>query len=133
MSFETPAQQAIFSHLNGNIGATVYDDVPDLPSGMPLANFPYVVIGDDTSTAWDTDDRTGANVTVTLHVWSRASGFKETKAILAAIYERLNRAQLTADGFNIIDCLWEFSDAMRDPDGQTRHGVARYRITMQKV
>lgn len=133
MSFETAAQQAIFTRLNGQVGATVYDEVPSLPSGMPAANFPYVVIGDDTARAWDTDDKTGADVTVTLHVWSRASGFKEVKTILGAIYDRLNRAQLTITGYNVIDCIWEFSDTMRDPDGQTRHGIARYRIRLQKV
>ncbi len=82
MSFELIAQQAIFGKLNGAIaGVTIYDDVPMLPIGQPLANFPYVVIGNDTFLPWDNDDRTGAEMTITLHIWSRAAGMKEAKTI----------------------------------------------------
>lgn len=133
MSFETAAQQIVFTALNGQISATVYDDVPILPNGQPLANFPYVVIGNDTFRAWDTDDTLGADITLTLHVWSRAGGFKQTKAIIGEIYAILHRAQITASGYSVTDCLCEFSDTMTDPDGETRHGVVRYRLTMQEA
>lgn len=131
MSFEFPAQQAIYTALNGNIAATVYDDVPILPSGQPAANFPYVVVGETTAAPWDTDDRTGASITVTLHIWSRYAGMKEAKAIASAIYAILHRASLTITGNHAVDCLYEFSSFMTDPDGETRHGVLRYRITLQ--
>ena len=62
MSFETVAQEIVFTALNGNINANVYDDVPYLPEGMPRQNFPYAVIGDDTTTPWDTDDTLGKEV-----------------------------------------------------------------------
>lgn len=133
MSFETAAQQAIFTALNGNVSATVYDDAPALPSGMPLENFPYVVIGDDTATPWDTDDTLGAEMTISLHIWSRAAGMKEAKDIAGEIYALLHRAALTVTGYTAIDCLYEFSQFMRDPDGETRHGVLRYRVTMQEA
>ena len=133
MSFETAAQQAIFTRLSGQIGCNVYDEVPALPSGMPADAFPYVVIGDDTAQPFDTDDQTGAQITITLHVWSKAKGFKETNTILGAIYGRLNRAAFSVTGYSVMDCLFEFSDKMRDGDGVTRHGVARYRLTLQKV
>lgn len=131
MSFETVTQQAIFTALNGNITATVYDDVPILPNGQPLTNFPYVVIGNDTFVPWDTDDTVGGEMTITLHIWSRAAGFKECKAIMGEIYAILHRAQLTVTGYNLVDCLCEFSETMTDADGETRHGVARYRLTIQ--
>lgn len=133
MSFETAAQQIVFAELDGEISATVYDDVPILPSGQPAANFPYVVIGNDTFRTWDTDDTLGANITLTLHVWSRAGGFKEAKGIMGEIYAILHRAQITKAGYSITDCLCEFSDTMTDPDGETRHGVMRYRLTLQQV
>jgi len=28
--------------------------------------------------------------------------------------------------------LCEFSETLRDPDGETRHGVMRFRLTIQK-
>lgn len=131
MMFETVAQQIVFTALNGEISAAVYDDVPSLPSGQPSANFPYVVIGNDTFRAWDTDDTLGAEITLTLHIWSRAAGFKEAKAIMGEIYAILHRAQITKDDYSVTDCLCEFSDTMDDPDGKTKHGVVRYRLTIQ--
>lgn len=133
MSFETAAQQIVFSALNGNLSCPVLDDVTVLPDGQPVSGFPYVVIGHDTFRAWDTDNRLGGNITVTLHVWSRAAGFKQAKAIMGEIYALLHRAVLTKANYNVIDCLCEFTDAITDHDGETRHGVARYRLTIEEI
>lgn len=132
MSFETAAQEIVFDALSGQITAGVYDDVPYLPEGMPRQNFPYVVIGDDTTAAWDTDDTLGKEITLTVHIWSRTAGFKQTKSIMGEVYDILNRGTLSKTGYNVVDCLCEFSQAMRDPDGETRHGVMRFRLTIQK-
>lgn len=132
MSFETVSQEIVFTALSGNISAGVYDDVPYLPEGMPRQNFPYVVIGDDSTTAWNTDDTLGKEVAITLDIWSRTAGFKQTKAIMGEIYDILNRANLTKTGYNIVDCLCESSQALRDPDGETRHGVMDFKLTIQK-
>lgn len=133
MSFELAAQQAIFTRINGSVGASVYDHVPQLPSGQPSANFPYVVIGNDTFVAWDTDDQLGADITVTIHVWSRAKGMDEAKTIAGAIYDRLHRVALSIPGYHVIDCLCEFTEFRNDPDNLTRHGIVRYRLTMQEA
>lgn len=133
MGFEEAAQRIVYTALNGNISVTVYDDVPMLPSGQPLEDFPYVVIGNDTFAAWDTDDRLGANITLTLHIWSRAAGFLECKGIAGEIYTILNRGALTLVDFNVVDCLAEFSDSLTDQDGETRHMIVRYRLTMTQA
>lgn len=131
MTWETAAQQIIIGALDGNLtGCAVYDAVPFLPEAAPATNFPYCVIGDDIAVAWDTDDATGADVQVTLHFWSKASGFKEVKALMGQAYAELHRQTLTLSGYRIVDCLLDFSEAMRDPDGVTRHGVQRYRLRM---
>ena len=132
MSYETVAQQVVFAALNGNLTCPVCDDVAVLPDGQPVSGFPYVVIGHDTLVPYDTDDKTGTSATVTLHVWSRSAGFKQCKSIMGEIYALLNRATLTKVGFSVIDCLWEFSDAITDVDGETRHGVTRYRLTIME-
>lgn len=131
--FENVAQQMIYGHLAGEIGCSVYDTVPFQPEAAPATSFPYCVIGEDTGGNWSTDDTVGGAVMVTLHFWSRASGFREVKSLMANTYQRLNRAVLTADGFNATDCLWQFSTATNDPDGQTKHGVQRYRLTIHEV
>ena len=134
MSFLNIAQQIIFDRLTGNLGAGValFDTAPYLPEGAPVTTFPYVVMGNDTSDAWDTDNQVGGEITVTLHFWSRAEGFNQVKTIMQAAYDRLNRATLSKTGYSVIDCLHEFSDAMDDPDGVTKHGVQRYKLTIQK-
>jgi hypothetical protein len=132
MSFETAAQQIVYTALAGNITANVYDDVPYLPEGMPRNNFPYVVIGDDDTSAWDTDDTLGKEIDISIDIWSRAAGFKQTKAIMGEIYDILNRGALTKTGYNIVDCLCTESQALRDPDGITRHGVMVFKLTIQK-
>ncbi len=132
MSFETAAQQIVYTALAGNITANVYDDVPYLPEGMPRNNFPYVVIGDDDTSAWDTDDTLGKEIDINIDIWSRTAGFKQTKAIMGEIYNILNRGALTKTGYNIVDCLCTESQALRDPDGITRHGVMVFKLTIQK-
>jgi hypothetical protein len=133
--FATPLQQAIYSRLTAaSISATIYDDVPDLPAGMPLANFPYVAIGEDTFLPWSTDDTIGNNATIYLHVWSRYAGKKEVKIIMGEIDVALNRqsAALSATGYRFIDCLPEYASVRDTNDGETRHGILRYRVTIQK-
>lgn len=134
--FSNPLQLAVYSRLGSVIqNVPVYDSVPFQPDGQPQTNFPYIVIGDDTLAPWDTDEAVGTSATLTIHVWSRYLGKKEVKTILGQIYSALNRqaANLAATGYNFVDCLFEFSEIMEDIDGKTRHGVCRYRITMEKL
>jgi hypothetical protein len=133
MSFETAAQEIIYATLNGAISCDVYDDVPFLPEGAPDDAFPYVVIGDDTHTSWDNDDIVGTSATITLHFWSRYQGRKEVKSLMGEARGLLNRASLSKAGYKIVDCLFEFSESFTDPDGRTRHGVQRYRLTLQEI
>ncbi len=133
MSFETVVQQALFTALDGNISAGVYDDVPFQPNGDPVANFPYVTIGAMQSWPWDTDDTVGQNVTTSIHVWSRAAGMKETKAILGEIYTLLDRSSPSITGYNVIDFRQVHTSVVLELDGRTRHGIGQYRMTIQKT
>jgi len=133
-NFATAAQEIVFGLLNGNLtDCTVFDTAPFLPEGAPATTFPYCVIGEDTQVAWDTDDTLGAEMTLTLHFWSRATGNKEVKALMGEAYALLNRANVTKSGYNIVDCLWEFGSVVSDPDAKTKHGVQRYRLTIQEA
>ena len=127
MSFETALQAAIFTRLSGYAGMPdVYDDAP-----QDSAAFPYVVLGEDTHVPWDTDDSTGAESTITLHIWSRQRGKKETKDIQGLIYTALNRYEISVDDHHLVTMEFDYSDVLLDPDGLTRHGVARYRTLVE--
>lgn len=133
-AFTTAAQELVFTALNGNLtGCAVFDSPPFLPEGAPTTTFPYCVIGNDTTRAWDTDDTRGASITLTLHFWARGQGFKGTKALMDQAYGILNRAVLTKPGYSTTDLLFEFSDTMSEPDGVTKHGVQRYRLTIREA
>lgn len=133
-AFTTAAQELVFTALNGNLtGCGVYDTVPYLPEGAPATSFPYCVIGSDTLRPWDTDDSRGAEITLMLHFWSRSPGMKQVKALMDEAYGLLNRATLSKTGYVITDCLFEFGDAVDDPDGATKHGMQRYRMTIEEA
>lgn len=132
-SFGNAAQQTVYAILNGNISAGVYDDVPFLPEGKPREDFPYVVIGEDTSRPWDTDDTVGQAVSIDLHVWSRTAGMKETKTIMGEIFDLLHRASPTISHYNVVDCLCIRQLTTINPDGRTRLGVMTFTLTLQKT
>jgi hypothetical protein len=132
MSFATAAQEIVFDALDGNLtGCAVFDTAPFLPEAAPSTTFPYCVIGEDQVSPWDTDDTLGADVVVTLHFWSRAKGNKQVKALMDQAYGLLNRATISKAGYNVVDCLYEFGEVVPDPDASTKHGVQRYRLTIQ--
>lgn len=120
-------QKAIFTTLDTGLTVPVYDDVPQ------GASFPYVSIGEDTSIQWDTDLDDGTESTLTIHVWSRSPGRKEAKELLDSIHGLLHRKTLTVTGASPVFCYYEFAETLLDPDGETRHGVTRYRAVIDLV
>ena len=126
-------QQAIRSRLTdssevASAGVTaVYDHVPQ------CADFPYVVIGEDSGTPADTDDTLDADHIVTVHTWSRYRGRKQTKKIQQAVYDVLHRQPLSIGNAQFVDCTLESQETFLDADGLTRHGVQRFRILLDDV
>lgn len=122
-------QAAIVAALSANVPlraligtpARVYDDPPRNTS------FPYVTLGHGTLAAWDTASDQGHAHTLLINAWSRQGGRKEAKAILAGIYDVLHNASLPLSGNRLVLLRFEFADIFRDSDGETMHGVARYR------
>lgn len=119
-------QAAIYAKVAA-VGWPTFDHVPQETA------FPYVVIGDDTSIPWDTDDSLGSETTCTIHVWSRHRGRKEVKEIMRTIYEALHRAEIAIIGGQLVECMAEFQESFMDPDGLTRHGVIRFRLIVDSA
>jgi len=132
-NFRSVARRRIYSVLNTGASSTVYDHVPFEPEGAPDDAFPYITIGEAEATPFDNDSTRGAYVDATVHAWSRYKGRKEVDEALDEIYGLLHRASLSAAGYNFVDCLFEFSDVFVEQDGQTRHGVIRFRLTIQEA
>lgn len=103
----------------------------DLYTGRAKQNcsFPYGVLGDDTAIDWGTKTERGQEITVTIHCWSRkAASTKEVKEMMAALYAALHEASFTVSGQDLVSCRFDFGQVIEDADGQTFHGVSRFRL-----
>jgi hypothetical protein len=106
----------------------VFDDVPD---NQP---FPYIQIGEETETNKPSTMLVpGRESTLTIHIWSRAHGYHEAKAIAGKIIGCLEDRPLTLAGWQWTSTLYEFGQFMRDADGITRHGILRFRVRSQQA
>ena len=133
MSFETVCQTVVYQILQSNselaalVGNRIYDAVPQ------SVTFPYVTLGEDVITDWSTSYEDGASISFTVHVWSRHRGREETKGIQGAIYNALNRADVSALNYDIIAIDFETSQSFLDADALTRHGVSTFRMLIDKI
>jgi hypothetical protein len=108
-------------------GPHVYDDVP---RGTSL---PYLTFGLDTERDWSTGGEEGAEHILSVHVWSEAGGRKETHEIIAAVRAVLHDAALALTGHRLVNLRHEFSDARREGDGETYHGIVRLRAVTEPL
>jgi hypothetical protein len=127
-------QKALFAALSGNAplvallgGAKVYDDVPR------SAALPYITFGQSTLRDWSTGTDAGFEHLITLHVWSSVNGDREAHQIISAIRDCLHDVALPVASHRLINLRFEFSDLVRDPDGETSHGIVRYRAVTEPV
>lgn len=118
------ADSALLSLLGGN---RIYDDVPQ------NAAFPYVVIDQMRVNDWSTGTERGSEHILMLHVWSRYDGKREAYEIADAIRERLDDAELALDDNRLINLTHQFSDLRRDADGESYHGVIRFRAVTEPI
>ncbi len=130
-----PLQGAIMTALKADAGVAalvatrVLDDVPSDPDSPPP--FPYIVYGAASSVEAGASDFDAQAETVTLHGWSQYDGQKQAKQILAAIYAVLHDASLPITGGTLVNLRFADMQTLRDPDGETYHGVIRFRAYVQ--
>lgn len=127
-------QRSVFAALTADSkvtgllgGERVYDHVPR------GAAFPYVTFGQSVERDWSTGSEEGSEHILTLHVWSQSAGRKQAEMIMAAMRAVLHDKALTLSGYRLINLRHEFSDARRDPDGETVHGIMRLRALTEPV
>jgi hypothetical protein len=106
-------------------GARIYDDAPQ------GAAFPFITLGQSVVRDWSTGTEDGAEHDLTLHVWSRAGGKKQVHEILEAIRAVLHDQPLMLADHHLINLRNEFCEARLDPDGDTFHGIVRYRAVTE--
>jgi hypothetical protein len=122
-----PAQVSIYTKLTGDATLAgkvsgVFDHVPESQA------FPYVVVGEATSTPQGAHDRFGARTTVTLHVWSAYHGFSEALAVVDDLMRLLDHQTLAIGGHHTVAVRHQQTVTMRDPDADLRHVAVRFAI-----
>lgn len=127
-------QKAIYEALSDDAelltllgGVHIYDDAPQ------RTRFPYITFGRTVVRDWSTGTEDGSEHIVTLHVWSRIAGRSQVYEIMRVVRDRLHDQQLAVSGYALVNLRWEFSDARREPDGETYHGIVRYRAVLEQV
>jgi Protein of unknown function (DUF3168) len=125
-------QSAVFATLANNAplasqlgGHRIYDDAPQATA------FPYVTFGQSVVREASTSTEPGDEHIFTLHVWSRAQGRREAQSILEAIRNLLHDQPLILIDHRLINLRHELSDTRRDPDGETIHGLCRFRAVTE--
>lgn len=122
-----PAQAAVYSLLcaHAPLQALLPPGDPQIFDHVPQgALFPYIVIGDMAARPFETQASEGHDITLTLHSYSRYRGMKEAEALMTA----LHRIDFTIEGQVLIYCAETGAEIQLEPDGETRHGIQRFRL-----
>jgi hypothetical protein len=127
-------QRSIYQALSGSPGLTslLGDDriYSDAPQAAPL---PYITLGQTVNLDWSTGTEDGTEHSLTLHVWSRADSAAEVYEIIQVIRTLLHNQPLLLDHHYLVNLRHEFTEARRDPDGETMHGIVRYRAVTEPL
>jgi hypothetical protein len=108
-------------------GDRIYSQAP------PAAQFPFITLGQTVNLDWSTGTDEGAEHSLTLHVWSRADGAREVHEILEMIRTVLHDQLLALEDHCLVNLRHEFMEARLDPDGETMHGIVRYRAVTEPM
>ena len=110
----------------------LYDLVPE------NAAMPYIAHDEPGTAEWDvtpteTDDGYGHEHTIMMHVWSSYEGRKEVGAILYRLEQIFRDWSVSLTGHRLVNIRYQFSDRLRDPDGQAYHGVIQFRAVTEEI
>ncbi len=126
-------QRGIYSKLVGSSALMskikgVYADVPQALDSEDESNFPFVTIGQDTLTGWDTKTTEGTIALCQIDIWSRSRNLLEVKEIGSEIVDALNDMSLTIPSASHVLTKVESVTYTRDPDGKTKRGMLMARV-----
>ncbi|TPK60355.1 MULTISPECIES: DUF3168 domain-containing protein [unclassified Mesorhizobium] len=126
-------QQALFLRLKSDPSLSALLGGAGLRE-QPTDNvaFPYVTCGQTCAFDWDTGAENRDDQLITLHVWSKAHGEAETRAIMDAIEARLADAVLEVGARGQTRLSLEFSEARYEEELLVHHGLLRFRALTQE-
>lgn len=128
-------QTALFAHLRADPALTaalggprIYDAPPHAQSGD--ASPPYITLGDESVTAWETKTEEGAAHELTFTIWSAERGFSQVKTIQAALADALATAPALVEA-TIADLRFVSSATRRERRTRLRRADCVYRALVE--
>jgi len=135
MKHSLALQTALFEHLRADPslaavlgGPRIFDAPPHAQSGD--GSPPYITLGDESVTAWDTKTEEGTAHELTFTVWSAERGFAQVKAIQAALADALSTAPGLADA-RVADLRFVSSATRRERRTRLRRADCVYRALVE--
>lgn len=130
-------QSAIYTKLTGNSALMalitgVYADVQQPIDAGSDAAFPYVTIGQDNASSWDTKTEFGTEALCQIDIWSRSNNFTQAKTIGSAITDALHQQPLTITGASHVLTFQQSEVYSKDPDGHTKRGMLMFRVVFTR-
>lgn len=120
-------QRMVADAVLGGLVSGVFDEVPEGQA------YPYVRLGAHLSIPDNAHGQFGRQITLTLHVWTKARGNAQGQAIADRIIELFDHQPLTVVGHRVVSVRCEFDQALTDPNPELRRHVLRFRtITTQE-
>lgn len=108
-------------------GPRIYDEPP-----KDVA-FPFVTLGEATTTDASTKTEPADEHALILHAWSRQGGHREAHGVAAAVLEALIDAPLSLDGHRLANLRFATAEVRRADDGRTYHARIRLRALTEPL
>lgn len=108
-------------------GARIFDRPPR------AADWPYVVIGERQDLDWSTDCTPGAELWLTLHVWSNAVGAGEAADLCHAIRRALDGHEAMLSGHRLVYLDYVRSEVFQDRNPELTHGVVTFHAITEEI
>lgn len=125
-------QRSIYQVLAGSSELTALLGCEHIYSNPPpAAQLPYITLGQTVNLDWSTGTEDGNEHSLTLHVWSRADSAIEVHEIIQVVRMLLHNQPLELENHYLVNLRHEFTEARIDPDGETMHGIVRYRAVTE--
>jgi hypothetical protein len=130
LAFQTHARALLVADA-GLIALVPADNIVDA-NGRPEVS-PRIVLGDDQELPADEVVGRYTKLAATLHVWVKEPGLVQTKTIAGRLRRILSGQRWTLDDYRCMDTRFQSARFLRDPDGETTHGVVTFEATIEEL
>jgi hypothetical protein len=134
VSAEAAFQDALLAQLaaDADVQAVLGDPARIFDAAPNGAAYPYLTAGRAVSEVRDAVDADLIEHRLTLHLWTRDTGRRETKEMLGVLRAASHEAAFALGaGFSLLSCRVVYSDVFRTTDSRLVHGVLRVRALIQ--